>query len=139
MQSFTKLKQLWRLEYTATLEPSQTPTHYVSPTPTPTMTPTATATPLPESKTLSGVVWEGQAFNNCGPANLAMALSYWGWEGDQYTTGDWLRPNDRDRNVMPYEMVEYVQQETSFDVILRYGGNLEMMKKIYRGGFPGVD
>ena len=124
------------LEYTATLEPSQTPTNYVSPTPTPTMTPTPTATPLPESKTLNGVVWEAQGFNNCGPANLAMALSYWGWEGDQYTTGDWLRPNDRDRNVMPYEMVDYIQQETNFDVILRYGGDIEMLKKFIAAGFP---
>jgi tetratricopeptide (TPR) repeat protein len=124
------------LAYTATLAPSQTPTNFVSPTPTPTMTPTPTATPLPESKTLTGVVWEAQGFNNCGPANLAMALSYWGWQGDQYTTGDWLRPNNRDRNVMPYEMVDYVQQETNFDVVLRYGGDIEMLKKFIAAGFP---
>jgi hypothetical protein len=124
------------LESTATPEPSQTPTNYVSPTPTATMTPTPTATPLPESKILNGVVWEAQGFNNCGPANLAMALSYWGWQGDQYTTGDWLRPNDRDRNVMPYEMVDYVRQETSFNVVLRHGGDLEMLKKFIAAGFP---
>lgn len=124
------------LAYTDTPEPSQTPTNFVSPTATPTMTPTATATPIPESKRLDGVVWEGQGFNNCGPANLSMALSYWDWQGDQYVTGVWLRPNNRDRNVMPYEMVDYIQQETNFDVILRYGGDLEMLKKFIAAGFP---
>jgi len=81
-------------------------------------------------------VYQAQAFNNCGPANLAMALSYWGWEGDQYDTGDWLRPHPRDRNVMPYEMVDYVRAETEFKVILRHGGDLEMIKKFVAAGFP---
>ena len=48
------------LTVTATLEPSLTPTNYVSPTPTQTATPLPTATPIPDSVRLKGVVWENQ-------------------------------------------------------------------------------
>lgn len=121
---------------TETLVPSATPTNYVSPTPTLTATPTPTPTPIPAAVRLEGVVHEYQQFNNCGPANLSMALSYWGWEGDQSVTAAWLKPNPRDRNVMPYEMVEYTRTQTNLNAVLRWGGDLEMIKKFVAAGFP---
>jgi len=121
---------------TATVEPTITPTNFISPTPTQTPSPTASPTPIPDEVRLDGVVYDYQDFNNCGPANLSMALSYWGWEGDQYDTASWLKPHERDRNVMPYEMVEYVETQTEFNVILRYGGGLEMIKKFIAAGYP---
>ncbi|MFN2303936.1 MAG: C39 family peptidase, partial [Anaerolineales bacterium] len=121
---------------TSTIEPSLTPTNYISPTPTQTASPTPSPTPIPEAVRLDGVVHEYQKFNNCGPANLAMALSYWGWEGDQRDTAAWLKPNQEDRNVMPYEMEDYVNTQTDFNVILRWGGDLEMIKKFIAAGFP---
>jgi hypothetical protein len=121
---------------TATLVPSVTPTNYVSPTPTATATLTPTPTPIPNAVRLEGVVYEKQEFNNCGPANLGMALSYWGWEGDQSDTGAWLKPNQKDRNVMPYEMVDYVRTQTRYNAVLRWGGDLEMIKKFVAAGFP---
>jgi tetratricopeptide (TPR) repeat protein len=125
-------------EPTATLVPSLTPTNFISPTPTHTATPTPTPTPLPESVRLEGVVHEFQKFNNCGPANLSMALSYWGWEGDQTVTGPWLKPRQEDRNVMPYEMMDFVRMETEFNVIMRWGGDLDMLKKFIAAGFPVI-
>ena len=125
-------------EPTATLVPSLTPTNYISPTPTNTASPTPSPTPLPDSVRLEGVVHEFQKFNNCGPANLSMALSYWGWEGDQRDTAAWLKPRQEDRNVMPYEMVEYVNQETQFKAIMRWGGDLEMIKKFIAAGMPVI-
>ena len=121
---------------TATLVPSVTPTNYVSPTPTFTASPTPSPTPIPNAVRLDGVVYEEQDFNNCGPANLAMALSYWGWEGSQSYTADWLKPNPKDRNVMPYEMVDYVRLQTRYKAVLRWGGDLEMIKKFIAAGFP---
>jgi tetratricopeptide (TPR) repeat protein len=121
---------------TATIEPTLTPTNYITPTPTQTVSPTPTPTPIPNAVRLEGVVHEYQKFNNCGPANLSMALSYWGWEGDQRDTAAWLKPNQEDRNVMPYEMEEYVNTQTAFNVILRWGGDLEMIKKFIAAGFP---
>jgi len=123
---------------TVTLEPTVTPTNYVSPTPTQTASLTPTPTPLPDAVRLEGVVHEFQKFNNCGPANLSMALSYWGWEGDQTVTGNWLKPNQEDRNVMPYELVDYVEMETDLKAILRWGGDVEMLKKFVAAGFPVI-
>jgi len=121
---------------TATLVPSPTPTNYIPPTPTETATPTPTPTPIPSAFKLEGVRYERQSFNNCGPANISMALSYWGWEGDQKVTADWLKPNPLDRNVMPYEMVDFVRSQTNLNAILRWGGDLEMIKKFIAAGFP---
>jgi len=123
---------------TQTIEPGITPTNFISPTPTQTPSPTPSPTPIPDSVRLEGVVHEFQKFNNCGPANLSMALSYWGWEGDQRDTAAWLKPMQEDRNVMPYEMVDYVRTQTNFNAILRSGGDLEMIKKFVAAGFPVI-
>lgn len=131
-----KSQTAFALEATDTPEPTITPTNYISPTPTQTPSPTPTATAIPDSVWLEGVEFEKQDFNNCGPANLSMALSYWGWEGDQYVVAAWLKPNDRDRNVMPYEMVDFVEEETDFSVVLRYGGDIETIKKFVAAGYP---
>lgn len=121
---------------TPSLIPTLTPTNYISPTPTQTASPTPSPTPLPESARLDGVVHEFQKFNNCGPANLSMALSYWGWEGDQTVTAAWLKPRQEDRNVMPYEMADYVNTQTGFKAIMRWGGDLELIKEFIANGFP---
>ena len=55
------------------------------PTPTgPTFTPTITPTPLPDVVDLPGVEYVDQhnRWNYCGPANLTMALNFWGWPGN---------------------------------------------------------
>jgi len=128
------------LTVTATLEPSLTPTNYVSPTPTQTATPLPTATPIPDSVRLKGVVWENQKLygNNCGPANLSMALSYWGWEGNQTVTASWLKPVQDDRNVMPEELVAYVATQTDLNAVLRWGGDMDLLKKLIAAGYPVI-
>lgn len=123
---------------TATLQPSLTPTNYVPPTPTITATPTATPTPIPDEVRLEGTIHEFETFNNCGPATLSMALSYWGWEGDQSVIGSVLKPNWRDRNVMPYELVDYVEDFTDFKAVLRYGGDVDLLKQLIAAGYPVV-
>jgi tetratricopeptide (TPR) repeat protein len=121
---------------TTTMVPSLTPTNFVSPTPSPTASPTPSPTPLPSSARLEGVEHEFQKRNNCGPANLSMLLSYWGWEGDQYTIAGVLKPRIEDRNVMPYELVEYVNLYTPYQAVMRWGGDLELIKKFIAAGFP---
>lgn len=104
----------------------------------PSATPTFTATPLPLNVSLTGIVHEYQQFNNCGPANLAMALSYWGWSGNQADTRAFLRPNREvdDKNVMPEEMVSFVEGFTEYKALTRVGGNLEILKQFLAAGFP---
>jgi len=112
-----------------------------STTPKPTATATPQPTPIPEKVVLSGIVHEYQQFNNCGPANLAMALSYWGWQGDQRDTRLYLRPNFAtvdDKNVNPAEMADYVEQFTELKALVRVGGDLDMLKRLVAAGFPVV-
>ncbi len=117
---------------TATMTPTSGPILTPSSTPTATLEPT----PLPESVQLKGTRHEYQRWNNCGPANLSMALSYWGWEGSQYPIAEFVKPNPRDKNVMPYEMASFVEEKTDLNVTVRVGGNLELLKSFIAAGFP---
>src|SRR6266542_5596193 len=68
-----------RAEFLLTLTPQITPS--LTPTAGPTLAPTVTSTPIPGSAILPGVVYVDQheRWNYCGPANLTMALNFWGW------------------------------------------------------------
>jgi hypothetical protein len=112
-----------------------------TPSPSPTFAPSPTL--LPESVQLSGIIHEFQKWNNCGPANLAMALSYWTgprelgvYELYQTKPAAYLKPNPRDKNVMPYEMVAYVNEQTDLRALMRVGGDFETIKNFVAAGFP---
>ncbi len=129
--------------YTQTAEAFQ-PTDIIMPTevivPTKTITATLAPTPtqIPESVKLSGVVHEYQSMNNCGPATLSMGLSFWDWQGTQRDTQPILRPHPEDRNVMPYEMVNYVRSQTDLDALQRWGGDIDLLKRLVAAGFPVI-
>jgi tetratricopeptide (TPR) repeat protein len=120
----------------ATLQP--TATLEITATPAPTLTPTIEPTPLPGEVKLTGMRHEYQQWNNCGPATLAVALSYWGWEGDQRDTAGWIKPNPRDKNTSADELVAYVEAETNLRALLRVGGNLQILKQLVAAGFPVI-
>jgi tetratricopeptide (TPR) repeat protein len=128
------------LSATATQTPS-TKQPFTSPTST------ATLKPIPKSIQLNGFQHEYQTWNNCGPATLGMALSYWGWEGDQRPIAAFTKPNSRDKNVMPYELAAFVEEETELEVVYRVGGEIELLKRflaaevpiIIEKGFEGRD
>lgn len=115
-----------------------------TPPPTPTETPFAspvpslTPTPIPAGASLSGIRHEYQKFNNCAPATLSMLLSYWGWQGDQYVTRAYLRPSFAidDKNVNPFEIVDFIEKQTDFEALWRVGGDLELLKRFVAAGFP---
>ena len=134
---------------TATPTPiPQTPTETPSgPTPTPTETPlpTQTPTPLPEAAAIDGVEYQTQRglWNYCGPSTLAMAISFWGDKVLREEVGTVLRggtPQERndDKNVMPYEIENYILEETNLRIYVRSGGNLELLKALVAAGFPVV-
>lgn len=127
----------------ATASPAPTgtaPPTIVGPTPTPTFTasPTLPPTPIPDAVTLSGFRHEYETWNNCGPATLAMQLSFWGWTGNQVTTASFLKPNPRDKNVSPHELVAYVESETDLRALVRVGGTLDLLKTLVAAGFPVI-
>jgi hypothetical protein len=100
--------------------------------------PTSAPTPLPASVELKGVIYEDQhgRYNYCAPANLAMALSFWGWEGNRDIVGPALKPDDKDKNVMPYEMANYIENDTNLKVALRVGGDNDLLRRFIAAGFP---
>ncbi len=119
---------------TPTLEPTNTPT----PEPTPTNTPTPSPTPLPASVTLPNIVNVPQAFNNCGPANLSIVLAYHGDSTTQLDAAAYLKPNQYDRNVSPWQINDYVNDYTSLSSTARSGGTLEHIKHFIAEGYPVV-
>jgi hypothetical protein len=117
---------------------SSVPSSTIAVTRTPFSIPTQTATPIPDRVTLTGFRHEYQTWNNCGPATLGMALSFWGWAGDQQPIAAFTKPNSRDKNVMPYELVAFVEEETEFDVVSRVGGDVELLKRFLASGMPVI-
>ncbi len=122
-----------------TLPPTSTPEAAITPpqavfTATPAMTPT----PLPDRVELKGVHYFDQhgLWNYCAPSNLAMALSYWGWKGDRTDVGPVVKPFEKDKNVMLYELADYVRNHTDLKVAERSGGTLELLKSLIASGFP---
>lgn len=116
----------------------------------PSLTPTITPTALPEYVFFEGNFFTHQryGFNLCAPANLTMALKFWGWNGTRDDVIKAVKPGrnepklefwkrgETDKNVMPYEMENYVNDETEFKAITRYGGEIELLKRFLANGFP---
>ena len=117
--------------------PEQTPTPEGDPAqPTATSEPTPTLAPVPAAFELDGMGLEYQTFNNCGPANLSMNLTFWGWPTTQAVTKAGLRTHEDDRNVMLSEMRDFVIEKTSLSALFRYGGTLDTVKRLVSNGYP---
>ncbi len=84
------------------------------------------------------MVHEWQKWNNCGPATLAMGLSFWGWSGTQAGPATALKPDQKDANVMPYEMVNYITGQAGLAALSRLGGDLTTLKRLIAAGFPPI-
>lgn len=110
----------------------------VPPTVTPTFTPTPTLEPLPAQVMLEGLAIETQGFNNCGPANLSIALQYWGDETTQMQAASYLKPNEEDRNVSPWQINEYVNEFTTLKSTAHASGTMDLLKRLIAAGFPVV-
>ncbi|MDP3450401.1 MAG: hypothetical protein Q8R87_07450, partial [Anaerolineaceae bacterium] len=67
---------------------------------------------IPTAMTLATITFNPQRdyqdWNNCGPATLALGLRYWGWQGDQFTISEAIRPERQDKNVNIEELAAYV-------------------------------
>jgi hypothetical protein len=105
----------------------------------PTSTPTPVPTPIPSAVALDAPKWEKQDWNNCGPATLAEALRFYGWEGDQFDISDLLKPDRGDKNVNVEELIYYVKTRAGWlDADYRVGGSLETLKRFIAAGFPVI-
>lgn len=120
-------------EWTATPEATET----LPPTFTP-VPPTATPVPIPPQTRLQGITHQFQEWNNCGPATLAMTLTYFGIPARQTETAAFLKPSPEDRNVSPDEMVAYVQEKTDVEALFRANGDSYTIRRLLAAGFPVI-
>ena len=119
----------------------------------PTAAPTITPTPIPAQVDLRDqvtYVHQHERWNYCGPSNLTMALNFWGWTGSRDDVAKAIKPGESDpkldfiqrgkadKNVMPYEMVDFVNTSTQFVMLYRYGGEIDLLKTLIANGFPVV-
>jgi len=136
---------------TPTTEQSATPMPTATPVP-PTLPPTAVAIAPTQDTTLVtaantlpnrdrshrmyGFTHILQGWNDCGPANITQALSYYGWTQDQSVAAAYLKPDAEDKNVSPAEMVAFVNTQTQVRAVTRIGGSLELLKDFISHDIP---
>ncbi len=111
-----------------------------SPTPEPTLTAVLSVQSAPEIRDpgfvqLSGLAHYWQTWNNCGPATLAMNLSYYGLPLTQKQTAAVLKPNWDDKNVSPHEMVAYARSQ-GLSALVRVNGNADLLRRYVDAGIP---
>ncbi len=129
------------LEATLTSQASASIALTATPQPDLSAQPAITSTPLPATVMLQGVKYENQhgRLNYCGPANFSMALTFWGWKGNRDAVGKVVKPSDKDKNVMPYEFQDFITDNVpSMTSVVRYGGDIDMLKRMVSAGFPVV-
>ena len=103
--------------------------------PTPTPAHTHTPTPLPPTVRLTGLTHAWQTWNNCGPATLAMNLSYFGSRATQADIAAALRPFKDDKNVNPDEMAAYARGQ-GLAAQVRVNGSPEILRQLVSAGVP---
>jgi tetratricopeptide (TPR) repeat protein len=95
------------------------------------------------SALLPGTKVSYQTFNNCGPANMAMILSYYGIEKTQKEMGELMRPyqhpkgDNDDKTVTPEEFVYWAQQN-GLEALTRPTGSIELLKMFLANEVPVV-
>ena len=128
-----------------TIQPTQTsaPLHTLPPPgvtpvipPGPTQAARSTPASLPDADVLlTGFKHAYQTWNNCGPATLAMNLSYFNWPGTQADAAKMLKPDAEDKNVTPEEMAAFAQS-IGLQAMVRANGSIDLIKRFLRVGLP---
>jgi len=80
-------------------------------------------------------VW--QTWNNCGPATVAMCLSYFGRAETQADVAAILRPDPEDKNISPQEMAAYVRG-LGLGATARVNGRAAVLKSLLSNGIPVI-
>lgn len=98
-------------------------------------------TNLPPQKTLTGGKQMFQTYNNCGPASLAMTLSYYGINETQESLGKQLRPvqnqaGDNDDKAVFMRELARKAEEYGFVAYHRPNGNAQIIKQFINLDIP---
>ena len=118
---------------TATLPPTITATiEPIQPTPAP------QTSNRPSNHINTGFVWDQQDWNNCGPTNVTMALTFYGWTRDQDYAASIIRPEREDKNVSPHELVSFVNDYTDLEALWRIGGDMDILRELIANEIPVI-
>ena len=98
----------------------------------------ATVNTLPSVFHLDGITPILQGLNDCGPANITLALQFNGWTGTQDQAVAALKPNPNDLNVSAWELVRFVNEQTPFRAFSRVGGTLPLLKQLVVAKFAVI-
>lgn len=116
----------------------------------------ATSTPLPPPPTIdpallvttqrtwgtshinTGFEWTRQGWNNCGPTTVTIAMTYYGWQRDQAFAAQFLKPDREDKNVSPWELATFVNEQSDLQALYRIGGDLDLLRTLVYNGFPVI-
>ncbi|MBI4316340.1 MAG: C39 family peptidase [Chloroflexi bacterium] len=126
-----------------------------SPTVTPEPMPLPLVYDLPSSVLLEASRREPQLQNNCGAATLVGDLTYWGWQGSEPDAPAWnasgkdirwqkdiaavIKPGGGvDKNLMPYELVNYAVDYAGLNAVIRYGGDIDTLRLFVANGYPVI-
>lgn len=98
---------------------------------------------LPASALIPNNYQVYETWNNCGPASLSMALSYFGINESQQVLGELLRPyenstGDNDDKDVTFE--ELANEARTFGLLAYYrpDGNMQLLKRFLAIGLPVV-
>jgi hypothetical protein len=123
---------------TATPQPTAVPTIVNTPEEIGDVSQTESPNAWPIAAYSTGYRYEQQTWNNCGPANITMALSYYGWQQDQAYAASLLKPEREDKNVSPHELVRFVNENSDIQALTRIGGDLELLRLLVANEFPVI-
>lgn len=121
--------------------PNTPDSHFPIATPSP--TPGILLPDSPKQHTLSGGIHVFQTFNNCGPAALSMALSYYSIFETQYTLGRALRPYQHpqgDNDDKSVTLSELAQKAADYTLLAyhRPNGTIDIVKQFIAHDMPVV-
>lgn len=124
---------------TSEASPPLTPTPTVAPTPTP--APVVFINQPTGNKVLPTQKFVYQTFNNCGPANLSMLLSFYGVEVSQQEIADEIRPFQHPRGVVDdksttLDELGVFAQKYNLVPFKRANGDLEKLKVFLENDIP---
>lgn len=92
---------------------------------------------LPDRVLLGPMSHEWQRMNNCAPATVAMALSFFGETLTQYDLAPVLKGGEQDKNVSPGEIVAYLRS-IGYGARVQVNGDVETLQRLVASGVPVI-
>jgi hypothetical protein len=96
-----------------------------------------TLPPISDHAQLVGMTHQWQTWNNCGPATITMNTSYFGHLETQVEAAKFLKPNQDDKNVSPYELAAYART-IGLEAIVRQDGTIDQLKILLSNNLPAI-